>query len=213
VEALDEAGLEALPYASAPLELELPLTVSSGVSFATALPHSGLRVGAAIEFADAAIGRQLFSLDLSPSTFVEQIAPARTFGLRSQVDQLLAAGLIRGGCLENALVCDGDSWLNPPLRFVEEPVRHKILDLLGDLALIGLATSIRMLKRARKIKNSMMLCATCFLFRQRACWCVQIYFVRLAGFLRISRCSAKTWNFVGALISAAHESWWRQPHV
>jgi UDP-3-O-[3-hydroxymyristoyl] N-acetylglucosamine deacetylase len=75
---------------------------------------------------------------LSPSAFVEQIAPARTFGLRSQVDQLLAAGLIRGGCLENALVCDGDSWLNPPLRFVEEPVRHKILDLLGDLALIGL---------------------------------------------------------------------------
>ena len=54
------------------------------------------------------------------------------------MDQLLAAGLIRGGCLENALVCDGDSWLNPPLRFVEEPVRHKILDLLGDLALIGL---------------------------------------------------------------------------
>jgi UDP-3-O-[3-hydroxymyristoyl] N-acetylglucosamine deacetylase len=138
VEALGEAGLQALPYDSAALELELPLTVSSGVSFATALPHAGLRVGAAIEFADAAIGRQLFSLDLSPSTFVEQIAPARTFGLRSQVDQLLAAGLIRGGCLENALVCDGDSWLNPPLRFVEEPVRHKILDLLGDLALIGL---------------------------------------------------------------------------
>ena len=138
VEALDEAGMEALPYGSSALELEQPLTVSSGVSFATVLPHAGLRVGAAIEFADVAIGRQLFSLDLSPSAFVEQIAPARTFGLRSQVDQLLAAGLIRGGCLENALVCDGDSWLNPPLRFVEEPVRHKILDLLGDLALIGL---------------------------------------------------------------------------
>ena len=138
VEALGEAGLQALPYAAAALELELPLTVSSGVSFVTALPHDGLRLGAAIEFADAAIGRQLFSLDLSPCAFVEQIAPARTFGLRSQVEQLRAAGLIRGGCLENALVCDGDSWLNPPLRFVEEPVRHKILDLLGDLALIGL---------------------------------------------------------------------------
>ncbi|MDA0717035.1 MAG: UDP-3-O-acyl-N-acetylglucosamine deacetylase [Cyanobacteria bacterium] len=138
VEALGEAGLQALPYASAAQEIELPLTVSSGISFATALPYAGLRLGAAIEFADAAIGRQLFSLDLSPSAFVEQIAPARTFGLRSQVDQLQASGLIRGGCLENALVCDGDSWLNPPLRFVEEPVRHKILDLLGDLALIGL---------------------------------------------------------------------------
>ena len=138
VEALDEAGLEALPYASAPLELELPLTVSSGVSFATALPHAGLRVGAAIEFADAAIGRQLFSLDLSPSTFVEQIAPARTFGFKQQVEQLLAAGLIKGGALDNALVCDGDGWVNPPLRFADEPVRHKLLDLLGDLALAGL---------------------------------------------------------------------------
>ena len=138
VEALGEAGLQALPGASAALELEFPITVSSGVSFVTALPHAGLRLGAAIEFADAAIGRQLFSLDLSPCAFVEQIAPARTFGLRSQVEQLRAAGLIQGGCLENALVCDGDSWLNPPLRFVEEPVRHKILDLLGDLALIGL---------------------------------------------------------------------------
>ena len=138
VQALAEAGLQALPGSSGGLELDAPITVCSGTSFATALPHAGLRLGAAIEFADAAIGRQLFSLDLSPTSFVEQIAPARTFGLRSQVDQLRSAGLIRGGCLENALVCDGDQWLNPPLRFVEEPVRHKILDLLGDLALVGL---------------------------------------------------------------------------
>jgi UDP-3-O-[3-hydroxymyristoyl] N-acetylglucosamine deacetylase len=138
VQALAEAGLQALPGSSGGLELDAPITVCSGTSFATALPHAGLRLGAAIEFADGAIGRQLFSLDLSPTSFVEQIAPARTFGLRSQVDQLRSAGLIRGGCLENALVCDGDQWLNPPLRFVEEPVRHKILDLLGDLALVGL---------------------------------------------------------------------------
>ena len=138
VEALAEAGLRALPAPSAGVELEAPVTVSHGSSFVTALPHAGLRLGAAIEFADAAIGRQLFSLELTPRTFVEEIAPARTFGLRSQVDQLRAAGLIQGGCLENALVCDGETWLNPPLRFAEEPVRHKILDLLGDLALVGL---------------------------------------------------------------------------
>jgi UDP-3-O-[3-hydroxymyristoyl] N-acetylglucosamine deacetylase len=138
VEALAEAGLRALPAPSAGVELEAPVTVSHGSSFATALPYDGLRLGAAIEFTDAAIGRQLFSLDLTPRTFVDEIAPARTFGLRSQVDQLRAAGLIRGGCLENALVCDGEIWLNPPLRFAEEPVRHKILDLLGDLALVGL---------------------------------------------------------------------------
>ncbi|MBD2423509.1 UDP-3-O-acyl-N-acetylglucosamine deacetylase [Cyanobium sp. FACHB-13342] len=138
VEALAEAGLEALPGPSGGLALAQPITVSSGASFATALPYEGLRLGAAIEFAEAAIGRQLFSLDLSPRQFVAEIAPARTFGLRSQVDQLREAGLIQGGCLENALVCDGDQWLNPPLRFAEEPVRHKILDLLGDLALVGL---------------------------------------------------------------------------
>ncbi len=138
VEALAEAGLRALTSPSAGLELEGPVTVSHGSSFATALPYAGLRLGAAIEFTDAAIGRQLFSLELTPRTFVDEIAPARTFGLRSQVDQLRAAGLIRGGGLENALVCDGETWLNPPLRFAEEPVRHKILDLLGDLALVGL---------------------------------------------------------------------------
>ena len=138
VEALAEVGLEALPALSGGLELAEPITVSNGLSFATAVPYAGLRLGAAIEFADAAIGRQLFSLDLSPCSFVAEIAPARTFGLRSQVDQLRAAGLIKGGCLDNALVCDGDQWLNPPLRFAEEPVRHKILDLLGDLALVGL---------------------------------------------------------------------------
>ena len=80
----------------------------------------------------------MFSLELTPQAFVEQIAPARTFGFKNQVDQLLAAGLIKGGALDNALVCDGDTWLNPPLRFADEPVRHKLLDLLGDLALAGL---------------------------------------------------------------------------
>jgi UDP-3-O-[3-hydroxymyristoyl] N-acetylglucosamine deacetylase len=95
-------------------------------------------LAAAIEFPQAAIGRQLYSVELTPALFVEEIAPARTFGFKHQVDQLLAAGLIKGGALDNALVCDGDQWLNPPLRFADEPVRHKLLDLLGDLALAGL---------------------------------------------------------------------------
>ena len=91
-----------------------------------------------MEFPQPAIGRQLFSINLTPTAFVTEIAPARTFGFRDQVEQLLAAGLIQGGALDNALVCDGDHWLNPPLRYPDEPVRHKLLDLLGDLALVGL---------------------------------------------------------------------------
>jgi UDP-3-O-[3-hydroxymyristoyl] N-acetylglucosamine deacetylase (EC 3.5.1.-) len=66
------------------------------------------------------------------------IAPARTFGLADQVAQFQAQGLIRGGSLANALVCDRErGWLNPPLRFADEPVRHKMLDFLGDLGLLG----------------------------------------------------------------------------
>lgn len=138
VEAIAEVGLQpvvGVPEAPAPVT---PITVQQAGSFVTALPAEGLVLGAAIEFTEPAIGRQLFSLPLTPASFVAEIAPARTFGLRSQVEQLRAAGLIQGGGLDNALVCDGDRWLNPPLRFVEEPVRHKILDLIGDLALVGL---------------------------------------------------------------------------
>jgi UDP-3-O-[3-hydroxymyristoyl] N-acetylglucosamine deacetylase len=91
-----------------------------------------------VEYPQPAIGRQLFSLALTPEAFVAEVAPARTFGFLEQVEQLQQMGLIQGGALDNALVCDGDHWLNPPLRYADEPVRHKLLDLLGDLALAGL---------------------------------------------------------------------------
>ena len=138
VEAIAEAGLKPLGSRCLPPLLEAPITLQHGQSFATALPSDCLRLGAAIEFPQAAIGRQLYSLELTPQAFVDEIAPARTFGFKQQVEQLLAAGLIKGGALDNALVCDGDGWVNPPLRFADEPVRHKLLDLLGDLALAGL---------------------------------------------------------------------------
>jgi UDP-3-O-[3-hydroxymyristoyl] N-acetylglucosamine deacetylase len=138
VEAIAEAGLQALGPRPEMQPLSQPITLQQGQSFATALPSDRLRLAAAIDFPQVAIGRQLFALDLTPASFVEEIAPARTFGFKDQVDQLLAAGLIKGGALDNALVCDGEGWLNPPLRFADEPVRHKLLDLLGDLALAGL---------------------------------------------------------------------------
>ena len=138
VEAIAEAGLQGLGSRPVPEPLSRPITLQQGQSFVTALPSDRLRLAAAIEFPQAAIGRQFFSLELTPEAFVRDIAPARTFGFREQVEQLRAAGLIQGGALDNALVCDGDHWLNPPLRFADEPVRHKLLDLLGDLALAGL---------------------------------------------------------------------------
>ena len=74
--------------------------------------------------------------DTDPA-FEAEVAPARTFALREQLSALQGAGLIKGGSLENALVCDKERWLNGPLRFANEPARHKLLDLVGDLALLG----------------------------------------------------------------------------
>ena len=138
VEAIAEAGLTpaSSPRPQQPA-LQQPLVRARGSSVITATPAERFSLVGVIDFPQPAIGRQQLSIELTPERFVKEIAPARTFGFRDQVDQLRAAGLIQGGALDNALVCDGDQWLNPPLRFPDEPVRHKILDLIGDLALVG----------------------------------------------------------------------------
>ena len=138
VDAIAEVGLQpAATPRPCPPSLHEPLLRHRGSSVITVTPADTFRVVGIIDFPQPAIGRQMLALDLSPQVFVEEIAPARTFGFREQVEQLRAAGLIQGGALDNALVCDGDHWVNPPLRFPDEPVRHKLLDLIGDLALVG----------------------------------------------------------------------------
>ncbi len=119
-------------------EITSPIFVSQGDSVIFATPSKILKLIGLIDFPYKAIGQQMFSIELSPKNFVKEIAPARTFGFLDQLEDLKKAGLIKGGALENALVCNGDSWVNPPLRFENEPVRHKLLDLIGDLALVGL---------------------------------------------------------------------------
>ena len=119
-------------------ELTSPISVEKGESLIFAIPSKNLKLIGLIDFPYKAIGQQMFSIELSPNNFVKEIAPARTFGFLDQLEELKKAGLIKGGALENALVCNGDSWVNPPLRFANEPVRHKLLDLIGDLAFVGL---------------------------------------------------------------------------
>jgi len=138
VEAIADAGITpaATPADCRPV-LERPIALHRGTSVITATPAEQFMVVGIIDFPQPAIGRQQWTLAVTPERFVEEIAPARTFGFREQVEQLRAAGLIQGGGLDNALVCDGDRWVNPPLRFPDEPVRHKLLDLIGDLALVG----------------------------------------------------------------------------
>jgi UDP-3-O-[3-hydroxymyristoyl] N-acetylglucosamine deacetylase len=117
--------------------LTQPIWVYQGDAFVAALPSPELRFTYGIDFDLPAIGNQWYSWSPSRESFVDAIAPARTFGLLHQIDELRAKGLIKGGSLDNALVCGPDGWINPPLRFPNEPVRHKILDLVGDLSLLG----------------------------------------------------------------------------
>ncbi|MCS6782866.1 MAG: UDP-3-O-acyl-N-acetylglucosamine deacetylase [Gloeomargarita sp. SKYBB_i_bin120] len=116
-----------------------PVVVVEGDRFVAALPSEQLLFTCGIDFPDyPAIGRQWVTWVPAQEPFATAIAPARTFGLADQVAHWRAQGLIRGGSLANALVCDRKrGWLNPPLRFPDEPARHKLLDFLGDLALLG----------------------------------------------------------------------------
>jgi len=119
-------------------EINKSIILNKEGSVIAATPSQKTTIISTISFSYKAIGNQTFVIDLNPKSFVEMIAPARTFGFKDQFQELSELGLIKGGSLENALVCDGDKWVNPPLRFDNEPIRHKILDLIGDLALVGL---------------------------------------------------------------------------
>ncbi|MGF1535177.1 MAG: UDP-3-O-acyl-N-acetylglucosamine deacetylase [Elainellaceae cyanobacterium] len=117
--------------------LDHPVHLQDGEAWLAAFPAPQRRFTYGIDFAVPAIGNQWHSWSPDQEPFEQAIAPARTFALAHQVEQLRQHGLIRGGSLDNALVCDETGWLNPPLRFSNEPARHKLLDLVGDMSLIG----------------------------------------------------------------------------
>ena len=141
VEAIQQVGRQAQPVQRSEqppvTSLVQPIWVRDGDAFVAALPAAELRFTYGIDFQLAAIGNQWQSWSPAAESFAAAIAPARTFGLAHQIEALQQQGLIRGGSLENALVCGASGWLNPPLRFSNEPVRHKLLDLVGDLSLLG----------------------------------------------------------------------------
>ncbi|MEG3437357.1 UDP-3-O-acyl-N-acetylglucosamine deacetylase [Pannus brasiliensis CCIBt3594] len=136
IEAIDRAGITSIDSGSAPV-LSAPVTVYEGDMFVSAIPSPELRFTYGVDFPYGPIGKQWHSWSPAEEDFRVAIAPARTFGFADQIEYLQKAGLIKGGSLENALVCDKEKWLNPPLRFENEPVRHKLLDLIGDLTLLG----------------------------------------------------------------------------
>jgi len=141
VEAIAKVGITTQVDGDRLRPLTEVVTVRKGDSFVTAIPADTLRFTYGIDFPSRAIGEQWFSWAPAIADFcdefVREIAPARTFTLAIYINQMRAAGLIKGGSLDNAIVCDGDRWINPPLRFDNEPCRHKLLDLIGDLSLLG----------------------------------------------------------------------------
>ncbi|XP_059288069.1 probable UDP-3-O-acyl-N-acetylglucosamine deacetylase 1, mitochondrial [Lycium ferocissimum] len=146
VEAVEEAGLKvALDRNGKSCEklapvLREPVTVWKNDSFIAAFPYSTVKITYGIDFPQAPeIGCQWFSSTcLDKDFFSKELASARTFCIYEQVEQLCKSGVIKGGSAENAIVCsESRGWLNPPLRFSDEPCRHKVLDLIGDLSLLA----------------------------------------------------------------------------
>jgi UDP-3-O-[3-hydroxymyristoyl] N-acetylglucosamine deacetylase len=137
VEAISARGIRRLNAPRRYMTLLKPIAVKSGDKEILALPANRLEATYAINFPHPIIGYQAATTPITAERFVSSIASARTFCLLRDVQALRRAGLARGGSLENALVVDDDGVMNEELRFPDEFVRHKILDLIGDLALLG----------------------------------------------------------------------------
>lgn len=134
---IDAAGIRPLDADIPVLRLRQPVEVVEGDKSIRLLPASRLFIRYRIDFNHPAIGRESFHFEFSHDAFLRRIAAARTFGFMRDVERMRAAGLARGGSVENAVVLDDQGVVNGPLRFRDEFVRHKVLDLIGDLALIG----------------------------------------------------------------------------
>jgi UDP-3-O-[3-hydroxymyristoyl] N-acetylglucosamine deacetylase len=139
-EALGQAGVVELPGVPGvlpPLVLDGPLVLGGpGGSFVAAFPSDTPRWTAAIAFDHPLVGVQVARFGGAGADYAAEVAPARTFGFAHEIEALRAAGLARGGSLDNALVVFEDRF-SAPLRFDDEFARHKLLDLMGDLALAG----------------------------------------------------------------------------
>lgn len=115
-----------------------PIVLSDGHAEIAALPFEGRRITYRIQFHHHFLGEQKLSIDLTEESFVVEIAPARTFGFLKDVEYLKANGFARGGSFDNAIILGDKGIMNSTaLRFKDEFVRHKILDLIGDLSLLG----------------------------------------------------------------------------
>jgi UDP-3-O-[3-hydroxymyristoyl] N-acetylglucosamine deacetylase len=119
------------------LRIVREIELREGDKFIAVYPANAYSVSYSINFPHPKIGKQSFGVRLTNGNYLREIAPARTFGFLHEADGMRQQGLIRGASTDNVIVLNREEVLNPPLRYADEFVRHKVLDLIGDLALIG----------------------------------------------------------------------------
>jgi len=137
VDMILRAGLRPQRRRRSYLRVLKPIELREGAKFIAIYPADTYSASYSIDFPHPLIGRESFEVQLSNGSYLKEIAPARTFGSREDEQALRNMGLIRGASRDNCVVLTRDGVENPPLRFPDEFVRHKVLDLIGDLALIG----------------------------------------------------------------------------
>ena len=138
VKVFKDIGIENQGAPCPVLEIDQPISYRDGDVEISAQPYNGFRISFTIQYPNKHIGTQYASFDIDPEVFEKEISPARTFVLTDDINELRSKGLIKGGTLENAIVFSEEGIVNDePLRFPDECVRHKMLDLIGDLSLIG----------------------------------------------------------------------------
>jgi UDP-3-O-[3-hydroxymyristoyl] N-acetylglucosamine deacetylase len=134
---INEAGIKRLAPPRRYLKVLRPISLSRGDKRIAIYPSEHFKVTYSIAFDHPLLRHQSRTMRINEDSFVEEIAPARTFGFLKEVEMLRQQGLALGGSLENAIVIGDTGVLNNALRFDDEFVRHKILDVIGDLALVG----------------------------------------------------------------------------
>jgi UDP-3-O-[3-hydroxymyristoyl] N-acetylglucosamine deacetylase len=137
IEMLEKAGTRKLRRQRRYIHVKKALEFSEGDRRIGIYPADEFRVECFVEYKHPEVGQQAVAMTVNRETFCRELAPARTFGFMKDFAGMQAMGLIRGGSVENAIVLDDETIMNGPLRFRDEFGRHKALDLIGDLALVG----------------------------------------------------------------------------
>jgi len=171
---IEEAGLKPQRRLRRRLVIRKPISVREGDRWVRAIPSREFKVSASIEFDHPAIPKQqIRSLRITPESYIREIASARTFGFMRDVQQLQAVGLALGGGLQNAIVLDDQRVLNPEgLRFSDEFVRHKVLDLVGDLALLGLPIQAHI--KAHRSGHALHQALVAEIRANPSCWSIEV---------------------------------------